>query len=216
VEPVLTGSGRRTAVTATGVGALLLVMLAMSVGFGQLDTSMAATAEVLLGGTERVGLLFAAIAGGSTVGGLVFGTRSWPFDERHAVTFLLTLFAVLLGLMAVLMAIPDVTLWLVFPLLFVTGLTIAPTLIMQQSLLDHLAPADRLNEAQAFLSAANTTGAAAGTALAGLLIDYSGLGWSFGGAAIAAGLAAALAAASQSHWRTASNAVQRVLDVEHR
>jgi hypothetical protein len=42
-------------------------------------------------------------------------------------------------------------------LLFLTGLTIAPTLIMQLQLLDHLAPAHRLNEAQAFLSASNTT-----------------------------------------------------------
>jgi len=198
----------RTAVTATGVAALLLVMLALSIGFGQLDTSMAATAGELLGGTEHVGVLFAAIAGGSTVGGLVFGTRSWPFDERQAVPTLLTVFAVLLGLMALLMTVPHASLWMVLPLLFLTGGTIAPTLIMQQSLLDHLAPSHRLNEAQSFLSASNTTGAAAGTALAGILIDYHGLGWSFGGAAIAAGLAALIATLSSSHWRAASEAVE--------
>ena len=202
--------GRRTAITASGVAALLLVMLALSVGFGQLDTSMAATAGVLLGGTDHVGLLFAAIAGGSTVGGLVFGARSWPFDERQAVPALLSVFAVLLALMAVLMTVPHASLWLVFPLLFVTGCTIAPTLIMQQSLLDHLAPSSRLNEAQAFLSASNTTGAAAGTALAGLMIDFHGLDWSFGGAALAAALAAVVATASQSHWRAAAEAVDRV------
>lgn len=199
--------GRRTAVTATGVGALLFVMLALSVGFGQLDTSMAATAGQLLGGTSHVGLLFAAIAGGSTVGGLVFGSRTWPFDERRAVPFLLTGFAVLLGVMALLMSLPSASLWLVFPLLFITGGTIAPTLIMQQSLLDHLSPSDRLNEAQAFLSASNTTGAAAGTALAGILIDFHGLAWSFGGAAIGAAAAAVIATASQAHWRAASTAV---------
>jgi MFS family permease len=200
-------SSGRTAVTATGVGALLLVMLALSVGFGQLDTSMAATAGALLGGTEHVGLLFAAIAGGSTVGGLAFGARSWPFDERQAVPALLTLFALLLGAMAVLMALPDPSLWLVFPLLFVTGGTIAPTLIMQQSLLDHLAPAHQRNEAQAFLSASNTTGAAAGTAMAGLLIDFHGLGWSFAGAALAAGLAAVVALVNRSHWERATAAL---------
>jgi predicted MFS family arabinose efflux permease len=194
-------------VTATGVAAVLTVMLALSVGFGQLDTTMAATAGVLLGGTSQVGLLFAAIAGGSTVGGLVFGSRRWPFDERHAVPVLLVVFAVLLGVMAWLMARPEVNLWLVFPLLFVTGVTIAPTLIMQQSLLDHLAPRHRLNEAQAFLSAATTTGAAAGTALAGLVIDYQGLAWSFIGAAVGVGVAAVVATASQSHWRSATLAV---------
>jgi MFS family permease len=196
--------GPRSAVTAAGVGALLLVMLALSIGFGQLDTSLAATAGIVLGDTERVGLLFCAIAGGSAVGGLVFGTRSWPFDERRAVPALLTFFAVMLVAMAVLMAFPPVTLWVLFPLLFVTGATIAPTLIMQQALLDHLAPANRLNEAQAFLSAANTTGAAAGTAVAGVLIDLQGLAFSFAGAAVGAALAAAVALGSQAHWRAAS------------
>jgi MFS family permease len=196
--------GPRSAVTAAGVGALLLVMLALSIGFGQLDTSLAATAGIVLGDTERVGLLFCAIAGGSAVGGLVFGTRSWPFDERRAVPALLTFFAVMLVAMAVLMAFPPVSLWVLFPLLFFTGATIAPTLIMQQALLDHLAPAHRLNEAQAFLSAANTTGAAAGTAVAGLLIDLHGLAFSFGGAAVGAALAAAVALGSQAHWRAAA------------
>lgn len=201
------GPVRRTAVTAAGVGALLFVMLMLSVGFGQLDTSMAATAGKLLGGTEHVGLLFAAIAGGSTVGGLVFGSRTWPFDERRAVPTLLAVFAVLLSVMALLMSLPHASLWMVFPLLFVTGCTIAPTLIMQQSLLDHLSPSDRLNEAQAFLSASNTTGAAAGTALAGVLIDFHGLAWSFGGAAIGAAAASVIALVSQAHWRAASTAV---------
>jgi hypothetical protein len=195
---------QRTVITAAGVAALLLVMLALSIGFGQLDTSLAATAGQLLGGTEHVGMLFAAIAGGSTVGGLVYGARAWPFDPRSAVPALLAVFAVLLAVMAVLMTVQRPSLWLVLPLLVVTGCTIAPTLIMQQGLLDQLAPAQRLNEAQAFLSASNTTGAAAGTALAGLLIDYAGLTWSFAGAAAGGALAAGVAIASQAHWRRAT------------
>jgi predicted MFS family arabinose efflux permease len=86
-----------------------------------------------------------------------------------------------------------VSLLILLPVLFLTGLTIAPTLIMQQSRLDHLAPSHRLNEAQAFLSASNTTGAAVGTAIAGIVIDMAGLSWSFIGAALAALLAAAVA-----------------------
>ncbi len=205
----LTGSpghhdGRRTAITAPGVAAVLAVMLALSIGFGQLDTSMAATAGERLGGTDRVGLLFAAIAGGSTIGGLAFGSRRWPIDERRAVAVLLALFAAFLTAMAILVHFPDSPLWLMFPLLFLTGCTIAPTLIMQQSLLDHLAPAHRLNEAQAFLSAATTTGGAAGTAIAGFVIDGWGLTAAFAGAAAGAALAAGIALASQSHWRAAT------------
>jgi predicted MFS family arabinose efflux permease len=93
-----------------------------------------------------------------------------------------------------------VSLLLLLPILFLTGLTIAPTLIMQQSLLDHLAPADRLNEAQAFLSASNTTGAAVGTAISGIVIDIAGLPWSFGGAALGVLLAAVVAVMNQPRW----------------
>lgn len=212
-EGDLTSVGRthRTAITATGVSALLLVMLGLSIGFGQLDTSMAAAAGELLGGTDKVGIFFAAIAGGSTIGGLAFGARSWAIDERRAVPVLLGVFALMLGLMALLMTLSVGNLWVVLPVLAVTGASIAPTLIMQQSLLDQLAPSHRLNEAQAFLSAANTTGAAVGTALAGVLIDYHGLGWSFGGAALAALLAAGIAAFSQSHWRSATAEVDDLL-----
>jgi predicted MFS family arabinose efflux permease len=192
--------GRRSAITAPGVAAVLAVMLALSIGFGQLDTSMAATSEQVLGGTERVGILFAAIAGGSTIGGLAFGARHWPFDERRAVPILLGIFAMFLALLAGLLAMDEVSLWILLPVLFLTGLTIAPTLIMQQSLLDHLAPADRLNEAQAFLSASNTTGAALGTAIAGIVIDFAGLPWAFAGAALGVLFAAGVALHNQKRW----------------
>jgi predicted MFS family arabinose efflux permease len=109
---------------------------------------------------------------------------------------------VFLTSMAGLLTAGTVSLLILLPLLFLTGLTIAPTLIMQQQLLDHLAPAHRLNEAQAFLSAANTTGAAVGTAIAGILIDTAGLPWSFGGAAVGVLFAAGVALRNQSRWRT--------------
>ena len=200
-NPGTSGTGPRTAVASTGVAAILTVMLMLSIGFGQLDTSMAGTADLALGGTQQVGVLFAAIAGGSTVGGLAFGARSWPFDERRAVPVLLCLFGVFLALMGGLLTTDAVSLLILLPVLFLTGLTIAPTLIMQQRLLDHLAPAHRLNEAQAFLSASNTTGAAVGTAIAGIVIDTAGLAWSFGGAAVGALLAAGVAVVSQHRWR---------------
>ena len=200
--PGTIGGGPRTALTATGVAAVLAVMLMLAVGFGQLDTSMAATSDLELGGTQRVGILFAAIAGGSTVGGLTFGARAWPIDDRRAVPVLLCLFGVFLTLLAGLLSGGVVSLLILLPLLFLTGLTIAPTLIMQQRLLDHLAPAHRLNEAQAFLSASNTTGAAVGTAIAGIVIDTAGLSWSFGGAALGALFAAGVALLNQPRWRT--------------
>ena len=185
--------GARSALASTGVLAVLAVMLILSIGFGQLDTSIAATADLALGSTERVGILFAAIAGGSTLGGLAYGARSWPVSEGRAIPVLLALFGLLLAVLAGVLGTGTANLALLLPVLFLTGLTIAPTLIMQQALLDQLAPAHRLNEAQAFLSASNTSGAAVGTAVAGVVIDVGGLSWSFGGAALGMVVAAAVA-----------------------
>jgi len=187
----------RTALTVPGVALILLVMVALSVGFGQLDASMAATATELLGGPQKLGLLFTAIAGGSSLGGLVYGSRTWSFSEQRAVPVLLGGFAVFLGAIAGLLHLGIVSLWVLMPVLFLTGLTIAPTLVMQQSLLDHVTPLHRLNEAQAFLGSANTTGAAIGTAIAGFLIDYAGIVASFSGAAVFAGCAALTALLSR-------------------
>ena len=187
------GPAPRTALAAAGVPAILVVVLLLSVGFGQLDTSMTATADQALGGTEQVGILFAAIAGGSTIGGLVFGIRSWPFDDRHALPVLMGIFGLCLLLLAGLLSTSWVGLPLLLPLLFLTGLSIAPALIMQQTLLDRLTPPARLNEAQALLSASNTTGAAIGTAIAGFVIEWAGLSWSFTGAAVGVLIAGALA-----------------------
>jgi hypothetical protein len=59
-NPRTTGIGPPTALASTGVVAVLAVMLMLSVGFGQLDTSLAATSDLALGGSEQVGILFAA------------------------------------------------------------------------------------------------------------------------------------------------------------
>jgi MFS family permease len=203
-DPATAVRGPRTALAATGVAGILAVMLMLSIGFGQLDTSMAATSDFTLGGSEKVGILFAAIAGGSTLGGLAYGSRTWPFAERSAIPVLLALFGLFLAVLGVLLWLDAADLIVLLPVLFLTGLSIAPVLIMQQNLLDRLAPAHRLNEAQAFLSAANTTGAAVGTAVAGLVIDLAGVAWSFGGAAIGVLFAAGVALVNRRRWQSAS------------
>jgi predicted MFS family arabinose efflux permease len=87
-------------------------------------------------------------------------------------------------------------------LLFLAGLSIAPSLIMLQNLIDALAPTHRVNEAQAWLSAASTTGAATGTAIAGIVIDAAGVPWGFAGAAAAVAVTCLIALASQRTWRS--------------
>lgn len=189
-------------VRAEGVGAVLLVALAMAVGFGHLDVSIAATARGTLHDPARVGVLFAAIAGGSAAGGLWYGARSWVGAPRRRLPIVLVGFACGLSVLPQVVA-HGAVLWLMLPLLLVTGLCISPSVIIQQGLVDELAPVHRLGEAQSWLNTAFTAGSAGGTALAGVLVDLGGPQRSFVGAALAVGTAALLALAAQPRWRRA-------------
>lgn len=192
----------RSALAAPGVTLLLCVSLAMATGFGQLDTSLVATADRVLGGTDRLGFLFAAIAGGSTIGGLVYGSRHWRGDELRRMGLMLGAFAITLIPVPILLSTDRPALVVLLPLLFLTGLTIAPTLIMFQNAIDGLAPPHRVTEAQAFLSASMTTGAALGTAVAGLVIDRYGPAGSFIGAVLAVAASAVIATSQVRRWHS--------------
>lgn len=185
---------------ARGVGAVLLVALAMAVGFGHLDVAIAATAREILHEPSRVGLLYAAVSGGSVAGGLWYGGRYWPGEPRRRLPVVLGWFATGLFLLPQVVA-HGAAMWLLLMLLLATGLSIAPGLIIQQALVDGLAPAHRLGEAQAWLHTAIAGGAAAGMALAGVLADLGGPRLSFLGAGVAVSSAALVAAGSQRRWR---------------
>lgn len=190
----------RSPLRSIGVVAALAVTVLLALGFGQLDVSLAATAQVVLGSQARVGLLFMAIAGGSAIGGTLYGMRHWPGAEPPRLPFALGAFGVGLGLVTVFIARGASTLWLLMPVLFAAGVAIAPAIIMLGNLADDCAPRDRLSEAQAWLTTAFTAGAAAGTALAGLLIDRGGPQVGFGGATLALFGAVALSLLAQRVW----------------
>ena len=152
---------------------LLVVMAVMSIGFGILDVSIAGLAEDLLGSADRLGVLFAPIAGGSALGGLLYGSRDWHSPDRRRLLVTLALFGVLLLVVAS-FAEADVPLVALLVVLFFAGLFISPNLIAAQGLVDQLAPDHRLGEAQAWLSTAITAGAALGNAAAGLILDAAG------------------------------------------
>ncbi len=198
------GAAGRSPLRSRGVLALLIASIAMAVGFGQLDVSIAALSAAIFGSTDRVGVLFAAIAGGSASGGLFYGSRAWSGPERARLPVVLVGFALGAGgLSLVARDSAHPALALALPVLAVTGLLIAPALIIQANLMDRLAPRDRLSEAQAWLNMTYTTGGAAGTAVAGLLIDAGGPSNSFLGACLAITVGATLAFTAQSRWRTA-------------
>lgn len=162
-----------TVLHRSGFVLLLAVMATMSIGFGILDVSIAGLAELLLGSADKLGVLFAPIAGGSAVGGLLYGSRDWRSSDRRRLLVTLAMFGVLLMTVA-LVAGSDAPLAVLMVVLFFAGLSISPNLIAAQSLIDQLAPSHRLGEAQAWLSTAITAGAALGNAVAGIVLDASG------------------------------------------
>ncbi|WP_432534124.1 MFS transporter [Kineococcus arenarius] len=185
---------------AVGIPAVLTVMAAMSIGFGLLDVSMAGMAEQRFGSADDLGVLFAAIASGSAVGGLLYGSRTWRSADRLRLVVTLAGFGALLVALAA-SAGSGAPLPLLLAALFVTGLFISPNLIAAQHLVDDLVPAHRMGEAQAWLSTAITAGAAIGNAVAGAVLEHRTAQLSLAtaaGAVLTAGLVALLA---QRRWR---------------
>ncbi len=200
----------RAPMRVPGVRVALLATLFVSTGFAHIDLSIAATARESLGDAGRVGLLFACIAGGSALGGLVYGSRSWRLAERLRLPLSLAVVTVGLGVLAVLLGglegrLRAPALPLLAALLFVSGVAIAPALIAVNNLVDALSPRTRLNEAQAWLSTSYTAGSAGGTAVAGLLIDLGGPGRGFVGACVLMLGAAVTALVAQPLWRVADH-----------
>ena len=193
-EPTAHAAPAEAVLRSRALLAVLAVAAAMAVAFGHIDTSLAATARERLADPAALGLLFTAIAGGSATGGLLYGARHWRWLPGRQLPVLLGAFALALAGLPLLLSADELRLGALLPLLFVAGLPIAPSLIVQQNLVDDRAHPSRAGEAQAWLSSAATTGAAAGTALCGVLLDVAGLPWAFAAAAIAAGCSAVIAA----------------------
>lgn len=207
VEPVdlaVTGSRVRgpALLAAPALLAVLATGLAMALAFGATDTSLAATARTVLGDDAALGLLFAAIAGGSTIGGLTYGAVAGHSTGARLLPVTLAVFGAGLAVVALVLAAPgSPPTPLLLGVLFVVGLVIAPSLIIQQALVDAQSPVGRTTEAQAWLSTAVTTGGALGTAAGGAVIEHAGVAAAFGCAAAALGLAVVVAVVSQGAWR---------------
>jgi predicted MFS family arabinose efflux permease len=174
-------SGRRA---APGLVVLVPMYLFLGAMFVSVDLSTVAFATNL-GHKPFAGLILGCIALGSAVGGLWYGSRTWraPAWRRLAVTLPLTV-----GGVCTFWAMPN--LWVLVPVIFLCGMTIAPTLIAGFSLLESTALPGRTTEAMAWLSTGISVGVACGSTAAGFILDALGPRWGYAFAA-AAGVAAA-------------------------
>jgi MFS family permease len=176
---------RRSRLAAPTLVVLVPVAVFMGAMFVTIDLSTVAFATHF-GHKALAGVILGVYALGSATGGLWYGSRTWhvPAWRRLAITLPLTVAGV-----CTFWAMPNL---LVLTLvIFLCGMTIAPSLIAAYSLLESTALAGRATEAMSWLSTGVSVGVACGSTAAGFILDAFGARWGYAFAG-ASGVAAAL------------------------
>jgi len=178
-------AARRSRLAAPGLVVLVPMYLFLGAMFVTVDLSTVAFASHE-GHKAIAGFILGTYALGSGIGGLWYGSRTWraPAWRRLAITLPLTVAGV-----CTFWAMPN--LLVLTPVIFLCGMTIAPTLIAGFSLLESTALPGRTTEAMSWLSTGISVGVACGATAAGFILDAFGARWGYAAAA-AAGVTAAL------------------------
>lgn len=172
-EPLPSGPSapgtRRTSLLRTR-SMLVLVVVFVCIGaiFGATDVSTVAFAQEA-GQKGMSGVILACFAAGSLVGGLLYGARHWtsPLWTRFAVGSIVLAVGVSLFFFTK-------TLPVLAAVMVVVGMAIAPTLVTGNALVQNTVPPARLTEGLTWVGTALGVGVAAGSAIAGPLIDAHG------------------------------------------
>lgn len=172
-EPSPTGRSlaeedRGSLLRSPSVIVIIVVFVCMGSIFGATDVSTVAFAEEV-GRKDLAGVILACFAFGSGIGGLLYGARHWnsPLWTRFAVgTVALAAGVSLFFFTTSLIALAAT--------MAVVGLVIAPTLVNGNALVQAVVPAPRLTEGLTWIGTALGVGVAAGSAVAGPLIDDRG------------------------------------------
>lgn len=173
-----------------GMAVLAIVFVAMGAIFGATDVSTVAFAQEQ-GSKSSAGFVLAAFALGSMISGLGYGARHWltPLWKRFAVGMV----ALACGVSLFFLVSSIEMLALV---MFLTGFTIAPTLINGNGLVQNFVPAHRLTEGLTWVGTTLGVGVSFGSSIAGMLIDRQGSHGGFLVVAAAAGCAVVAVLAS--------------------
>jgi hypothetical protein len=184
---------------APGMPLLLAVVFGMTFSFGAIGVTVPGFAVARSGaaGETVAGVLLGLWGAGSVVGGIWFGSRSFgaPLPTQWA----WTMGAVAVSTVTFVFA-PTVA--VLGAMMLVGGLTLAPALIVENTIVARIAPVGMVNEAYTWVATLAAGGSAAGAAAAGLVLDTRG-GTTAGFllAAAATGLGAVAAAIPRSALR---------------
>jgi MFS family permease len=182
-EPKTAKPGRLPALSGAGIRTVVATSAAFGLTFGVLDVAFPAVARAH-GSPASAGVLLAAFAAGSWVGGLLYGLRRAPppAGERYPILCLLAAAG-----LAPLITTPGLT--VMIALAVVSGVCFAPITTCQLAVIDQVAEPEHKAEAFSWLGTLYGTGLAVGAALAGQLLTLGGpraaLGAACGATAIA-------------------------------
>lgn len=163
-----TREGRSSLLRIRSMLVLIVVFVCMGAIFGANDVATVAYAEEA-GQKSMAGPILAVFAAGSLLGGLLYGTRNWQASLWRR-------FAIGIAAMGIGVSLFFWTssLAMLAGVMFVVGFAIAPTLISGNALVQEIVPPSRLTEGLTWIGTALGVGVAAGSAIAGPLIDSYG------------------------------------------
>jgi MFS family permease len=165
--------GERTtslgALGAPGMQVLACTIASTGCVIGVLNVAVPAVAQNE-GNASAAGVLLAVLSASSMVGGVCYGGRSWRTGPGRRYLWLLGVFAVVVAPLPAAGSFAQLG-----GLLLVAGLAYAPITISAYLLLDDLAPAGAMTEAYTWLVSADAAGLAAGSAVAGPIVQHAGI-----------------------------------------
>ena len=183
-EPkVVVGTKRSASSTLLipGVRTIVFALMAMGVIGGSIDVAVVAFANAQ-GWPASASFILVAYALGSMIAGLTFGALriSLPIEKQFFIGVLITAVTAVLPIFS-----PDV--YILSVMLFVAGVSFAPTMVVVMNLGTIIIPPSRITEGLTWMTTGISIGVALGGVLSGMIIDTYGARAGFG-VAIAAGL----------------------------
>lgn len=180
-----------TPIRIPGLVILCVVGISMGTVLGTFELTLTAFARQQ-GQPAMAGVLIAALAVGSLLSGLIWGSIEWlaPLNRR---------LVLLLGVMT-LVTLPTLiisNIWLMALFVALCGITVSPALITMFTICEEIVPREQANEGFTWLGTMIALGVAVGTSLSGLATDASHANLAFGVSTVAAAVAALVVWAGQ-------------------
>lgn len=197
------GSPRRASALRSPTVLLVgVVYLAVGAVFGSMDVVVVAYAE-REGASVMAGVALAVYAFGSLIAGLVYGVARLPGSLAARYLGCAVFFALATQLLFAVDSLVSL-----LPVVFLSGLAIAPVLVSGSTLVESRVSRAALTEALTWVVTGLTLGVTAGSALAGAGVDAWGAETAFAVPALSAALAGVLALAGAAVLRRSSSGAE--------